>query len=275
MPTTPTPTPTAIDPGEHRRLVAAIARDHLGCGLDLDDLIAAGDVGLVDAARRFDPGRGVSFRTFARPRVRGAILNAIADEGRTVRIPRRYHGPVGEARTGACADAARRARAAGTVGDSTLGDVPLAERVADRRPPEHWPAGALVADLPADQAAVITRRYGLDGAPAATPDEIATALGLTAGRVAELHELAIRTLRRRLDDEDLPPTPNLDEEPPMSATRLNGYADRAPAHGRPPGKGACPSCGVKYKKLKRCYNRACELCSIRRPGERPGERVLK
>ncbi len=49
----------------------------LPAGLDLDDLVHEGIVGLLDAVQRFDPGRGVRFRTYAESRVRGAILDSL------------------------------------------------------------------------------------------------------------------------------------------------------------------------------------------------------
>jgi RNA polymerase sigma factor for flagellar operon FliA len=64
---------------EHRYLARAIAQDtwnRLARRIDLDDLISAAMSGLADAARRFDPARRVSFRSYARHRILGAMLDA-------------------------------------------------------------------------------------------------------------------------------------------------------------------------------------------------------
>ena len=64
----------------HFSLVACIARDiyrTLPASVPLDDLIGAGNVGLVEAGRRFDPDNGASFTTFARHRIRGAITDSL------------------------------------------------------------------------------------------------------------------------------------------------------------------------------------------------------
>jgi RNA polymerase sigma factor for flagellar operon FliA len=56
--------------------------------VQLDELIAAGQEGLFDAARRFDPDRGIPFRAYANYRVEGAIIDTVR---RTMRLPRRAH----------------------------------------------------------------------------------------------------------------------------------------------------------------------------------------
>ena len=63
---------------QHLRLVIHIARDfrkRLPPSIDFDDLVGAGNLGLVEAARRFHPNTGASFATFARHRIRGAIAD--------------------------------------------------------------------------------------------------------------------------------------------------------------------------------------------------------
>ena len=59
--------------GSHLRLAAKTARGYLGYGLPLDDLLAAGNVGLMQAAQRFDPARGFRFATYAVWWIRAAI----------------------------------------------------------------------------------------------------------------------------------------------------------------------------------------------------------
>jgi RNA polymerase sigma factor for flagellar operon FliA len=64
----------------HLSLVMHIARDfkqRLPQGVSFDDLVGAGNLGLVEAARRFNPAKGASFSTFARHRIRGAITDSL------------------------------------------------------------------------------------------------------------------------------------------------------------------------------------------------------
>jgi RNA polymerase sigma factor for flagellar operon FliA len=113
----------------HLQLVDSIARKHrshgLGSGIEFDDLVAYGRIGLLDAADRFDPTKGVPFEAFARRRIQGAIIDGIRRDG--------WFG--------------RRAYRRSTAG---LGGI--VERAAnDPRSPVVLPAGLVI--LHADQAA--------------------------------------------------------------------------------------------------------------------------
>jgi RNA polymerase primary sigma factor len=69
------------------RLVVALARKYVGRGMALLDLIQEGNVGLMRAVDRFDYRRGFKFSTYATWWIRQAISRAIADQGRTIRMP--------------------------------------------------------------------------------------------------------------------------------------------------------------------------------------------
>lgn len=82
------------DPDARNELVAAnlrfvvrVATEYQNCGLPLEDLIGAGNMGLIQAAERFDESRGFKFITYAHWWIRQGIYNAITQESRLVRLP--------------------------------------------------------------------------------------------------------------------------------------------------------------------------------------------
>ncbi|MFF7066660.1 sigma-70 family RNA polymerase sigma factor [Streptomyces pseudovenezuelae] len=78
----------------NRRLVWKIAQGYQGRGLDIEDLVQHGSLGLMRAARKFDATKGYKFSTYATWWIRQAITRAIADEGTLIRLPVHVHEKV-------------------------------------------------------------------------------------------------------------------------------------------------------------------------------------
>jgi RNA polymerase sigma factor for flagellar operon FliA len=159
----------------HLSLVEPIARRlarTLPRSFALEDLIAAGRVGLVEAARRYSPAAhgGAPFSSFARPRIRGAILDSVR---RAAFI---------EATRPGLADSPEPAAA--TITEAGVDRDFLGVRVA-----------AAIRALPALQRRVLLMYYD-DGLRLRA---VGSAIGKGHSRASKLHMEAIRSLRRRLD----------------------------------------------------------------------------
>ena len=76
------------------KYVVTVANRYRGCGLSLQDLIEEGNIGLIQAAKRFDPSRQVKFITYAVWWIRQAIMHSLAEQSGTVKLPVKQVGKV-------------------------------------------------------------------------------------------------------------------------------------------------------------------------------------
>jgi len=215
------------------RFVISVAKKYQNRGMALIDLIGEGNVGLLTAARKFDPDQGVKFISYAVWWIRQAILSSLAKQGRTVRVPlnrtsdlsriikgseilrqklRREPMPEELAQlTGLTVDVVQ-ALSALNSGDIRL-DAPLdpdsdgslierfvAEEITN---PEDEYMNRFVSEeieralatLPARDAKVLRLYFGLDGGREHTLEEIGSMLGVTRERVRQLRDRALKRLR--------------------------------------------------------------------------------
>jgi len=211
-------------------LVDLIARQlarELGRAAELDDLRSMGHQGLLEAARRFDEGRGVTFRRFANYRVRGAMLDGVR---KSAPLPRRAHARIRalEAALLVAETASEDSSAAGIAADPRASEQKLTEHLADMATamavgllatpavgdegeptavdhgasPEEAVADAelrkividALEELPSDERELVRRHY-LEGERF---DHVAASLGLSKSWGSRLHTRAVARLTKRL-----------------------------------------------------------------------------
>src|SRR5262245_17669842 len=179
--------------------VTYVALRYVDRGVPLEDLIAEGTIGLLKAVRRFDPGNGTRFTTYASYWIRKSIIEALLERPRVVHLPR-YAREKGHAfpRELSLDAPIRVAEANATWGDR-LPDTRsrgALESIADRE--ERRRLRGFVLELAPREQAVLAQRFGLHGGPVRTLTEIGTSLGLSKERVRQIESSALARLKRRL-----------------------------------------------------------------------------
>jgi RNA polymerase primary sigma factor len=212
--------------------VMSITRNYTKAGVPLLDLIQEGNLGLIRAVEKFDYKMGYKLSTYATWWIRQAVTRALADQGRTIRLPVHVAEQVRRVQR------SRRQLAQKLNRDPSIEEIATDSGFPEERVRELFdlvedpisletPVGdgeSMVADLiedvksespdgaTADNARsaelaeaiehlnprmkhVVQRRFGLDGRPPQTLEEVGSELGITRERVRQLETRALRELR--------------------------------------------------------------------------------
>jgi len=222
------------------RLVMSITRHYTKAGVPLLDLIQEGNLGLIRAVEKFDYKMGFKLSTYATWWIRQSITRALADQGRTIRLPVHVAEQVRRLMR------SRRVLAQKLNRDPTIAELAAESGFPEKRVQElldlvedpvslETPVGdgeSLYGDLIEDlnvkaphtttaeklrstelaealqrlnprMRHVLQRRFGLDGRPSETLEEVGAGLGITRERVRQLESRALRELRTVAPDLEL------------------------------------------------------------------------
>jgi RNA polymerase primary sigma factor len=219
------------------RLVVKIARDYEGIGLPLLDLISEGNIGLMKAVERFDPSKGGKLSTYGSWWIKQSIKRALANQSKTIRLPVHLVDKISKMRRVTMRLQEELGREptddeiAGELGmptsrvtqmrlaairpaslDAPIGDEDsnsFAEVVQDENaetPYEQLEDKTvtsmlrdMVTTLDPREATILRARFGLDGGPEKTLEEVGEKFGVTRERVRQIQNIALRKLRKMIE----------------------------------------------------------------------------
>ena len=219
------------------RLVVKIARDYEGIGLPLLDLISEGNIGLMKAVERFDPAKGGKLSTYGSWWIKQSIKRALANQSKTIRLPVHLVDKISKMRrtalrlqeelgreptdeelgeelgTSASRVAQMRMAAIRPASlDAPIGDEDsnnFAEVVQDESadtPYEQLEEKTvtrmlqeMVKTLDPREATILRARFGLDGGPQNTLEEVGQKFGVTRERVRQIQNIALKKLRKMIE----------------------------------------------------------------------------
>lgn len=189
------------------RLVVKIAKEYRNASIGFEDLIAEGNLGLIEAAQRFDATRGVRFLSYATWWIKKYMLRALDRHSHLTSTPRPANGPR-DGETPARATRQRILSLSEFMQDS--GERDIIETIASEgcEDPEDQILERQLADalasvlhrMPVRERQILTWHFGLDGSPPHTLQTIGDAMGLTRERVRQLERRSLDRARRLLQE---------------------------------------------------------------------------
>lgn len=221
------------------RLVVKIAHDFRGLGLPLLDLISEGNIGLARAVEKFDPKLGAKFSSYGAWWVKQAMRRALSNQSGTIRIPVQSLSKIGKVKHAALELKEQLGRnptdeeIAEELGMSEqsvmalrLSDIKIISISSPIKDGEDGSIGDLISDSNAErpdeiigeremferllmlvnqlddrEKTIIIDRFGLDGKPPRTLDEVSNKLGRTRERVRQIQNQALAKLKALLGDD--------------------------------------------------------------------------
>jgi len=216
------------------RFVVSYAKRYRGCGLSFLDLINEGNIGLIEAARRYDPRKKVKFITYAVWWIRQSIIHALSDQSGSFRLPQKQANllyRIGKVQASLAYDLQRApssdeiarklevdvgdVNALLQVSDENVslssvideehefhlsdkleqGTIPSADLVLVTSAMRNHVRGAL-AELDDKERRVVSLRFGLDGDEPRTLKEIGEMMGLSRERIRQIEAQALGKLNR-------------------------------------------------------------------------------
>ena len=224
------------------RLVVTIAHDYADLGLPLLDLISEGNIGLTKAVDRFDPGKGAKLSTYAAWWIKQSIKRALADKGKTIRLPVHLVEKIAKLRrvslqmsdelgreptddelgqeVGIASEKVAQLRSIAIRPaslDAPIGDddsTEFGETVGDeeaqtpfellRNKNLHQEVGGLIEVLDDREKKIIFERFGLHGGKPKTLEDVSKNFGVTRERIRQLQNIALAKLRRALSKKEYP-----------------------------------------------------------------------
>src|SRR5712691_8683296 len=216
------------------RFVVSYAKRYRGCGLSFLDLINEGNIGLIEAARRYDPRKKVKFITYAVWWIRQSIIHALSDQSGSFRLPQKQANllyRIGKVQASLAYDLQRApssdeiarklevdvgdVNALLQVSDENVslssvideehefhlsdkleqGTIPSADLVLVTSAMRNHVRGAL-AELDDKERRVVSLRFGLDGDDPRTLKEIVEMMGLSRERIRQIEAQALGKLNR-------------------------------------------------------------------------------